>query len=97
LEDLVNNYIICNKNWKEKIQHQWSINNLKAEGLIQRLDMDGNGYIKVEDLVRVINMEEGTFYRNRDLYLVFQRMMKRSGSAEQKISTKVFLSMLSNN
>lgn len=24
LEDLVNNYIICNKNWKEKIEHQWS-------------------------------------------------------------------------
>ena len=57
--------------------------------------MDGRGYVQVEDLVRVINMEEGTFYRNRDLYLVFQRMMKRSGSIDQKISINVFLSMLS--
>jgi hypothetical protein len=59
--------------------------------------MDGRGYIQIEDLVRVINMEEGTFYRNRDLYLVFQRMMKRSGSIDQKISINVFLSMLSSN
>jgi hypothetical protein len=32
LEDLVNNYIICNQNWKSKLLHQWSLPTLKAEG-----------------------------------------------------------------
>ena len=44
--------------------------------------MDGKGYITVEDLVRIINMEQETFYRNRDLYLIFQRMTRKQGNKD---------------
>ena len=36
--------------------------------------MDRKGYFTVEDLVRFLNMETGTFYRNRDLILIFKRL-----------------------
>lgn len=33
----------------------------------------------IEDLVREINMAEGMFFRNRDLYLVFKRFELEEG------------------
>ena len=56
LEDLVNNYIICNQNWKQKIEHHWNITALRKEGLLRKLDMDDKGVVSIEDLVRIINM-----------------------------------------
>ena len=37
------------------------------EGLIEKLDIDGKCFVTVDD----INIEEGTFFRNKYLYLVF--------------------------
>jgi hypothetical protein len=88
---VVNNYIICNKNWKQKIEYQFNIDQLEQEGLIGKLDMDGKGHIAIEDLVRIINMEEGTFFRNRDLYLIYQRMSKGS----EVLNIEYFLNILS--
>jgi hypothetical protein len=88
---VVNNYIICNKNWKQKIEYQFNIDQLEQEGLIRKLDMDGKGHIAIEDLVRIINMEEGTFFRNRDLYLIYQRMSKGS----EVLNIEDFLNILS--
>lgn len=40
----------------------------------------------VEDFVRFLNIETGTFYRNRDLILIFRRM-----TSEPKISFETFI------
>jgi len=39
----------------------------------QRIDLERKGFIELEDLVRFLNIESGTFYRNRDLFLIFRR------------------------
>lgn len=67
---------------------------LKREGLIDRLDMEGTGSVAIEDIVRLINMEEETFFRNRDLYLIYQRMLRKSASRET-LSVDSFISVLS--
>jgi len=38
------------------------------------LDLERKGYIVLEDLVRFLNMETGTFLRNRDIYLIYRRI-----------------------
>ena len=30
--------------------------------------------VRIEDLVRLVNTETGSFYRNRDLFMIFQRL-----------------------
>ena len=67
---------------------------LKQEGLIEKLDMDGKGFITVEDIVRIINMEEGTFFRNRDLYLVFQRLNRNEMINAESISISTLINLL---
>ena len=67
---------------------------LKQEGLIEKLDMDGKGFITVEDIVRIINMEEGTFFRNRDLYLVFQRLSQNEMINAENISINTLINLL---
>ena len=67
---------------------------LKQEGLIEKLDMDGKGFVTVEDIVRIINMEEGTFFRNRDLYLVFQRMNRNEMINAESISLSTLINLL---
>jgi len=37
------------------------------------VDISNRGYISIEDLVRYLNCEVGTFYRNRDLFLIYLR------------------------
>ena len=67
---------------------------LKQEGLIEKLDMDGKGFITVEDIVRIINMEEGTFFRNRDLYLVFQRLNQNEMINAENINISTLINLL---
>jgi hypothetical protein len=38
------------------------------------LDLEKKGYVVLEDIVRFLNMETGTFYRNRDLFLIFRKI-----------------------
>ena len=40
----------------------------------ESLDLEKKGYIVLEDIVRFLNMETGTFYRNRDIFLIFRRI-----------------------
>jgi len=40
------------------------------------IDLEKKGHINLGDLVRFLNLESGTFYRNRDLSLVFIRIAK---------------------
>jgi hypothetical protein len=49
---------------------------LKAEGFtLEKFDLEKKGYINMEDLVRFLNFESGNFYRNRDLVLIFKRLL----------------------
>jgi len=41
--------------------------------LTHQLDYDHKGFICIEDLVRLLNMQSSTFYRNRDLFLIYER------------------------
>lgn len=38
------------------------------------MDLEKKGYLVVEDLVRLMNLEGETFVRNRDLVLIFRRV-----------------------
>lgn len=41
----------------------------------------------IEDFVRLLNTETGNFYRNRDLYLIFDRIRKYfNGAVNEKIA-----------
>ncbi len=46
--------------------------------MASKLDLDKKGYILIEDLVRFLNIESGTFLRNRDLSIIFRRINKKS-------------------
>jgi hypothetical protein len=50
--------------------------------------LDRKGYVVLEDLVRFLNMETGTFFRNRDLIAIF----KRISTGKQKVTFTEFLS-----
>jgi hypothetical protein len=39
--------------------------------------------VSIEDIVRLINTHSGNFYRNRDVYLIFERIKKYLGIEEQ--------------
>lgn len=55
----------------------------------EKLDLERKGYFILEDLVRFLNMETGTFFRNRDLYLVFRRLTPTT-----KMDFEDFMAML---
>ena len=56
---------------------------LKAEGFtLEKFDLEKKGYINMEDFVRFLNFESGNFYRNRDLVLIFKRLLNDAN--EQK-------------
>ena len=48
--------------------------------------------VRIEDLVRLVNTETGSFYRNRDLFMIFQRL--KQGSAGDCISSGHLQSVL---
>ena len=51
--------------------------------------MERKGHIVLEDLVRFLNMETGTFFRNRDLVLIFRRI-----TSEDKVSFEDFMNAI---
>lgn len=65
--------------WTEEIANQFDLKEFEVEKFsVDKVDMERKGYFTVEDLVRFLNMETGTFYRNRDLILIFKRFTKAS-------------------
>lgn len=54
-----------------------------------RVDLERKGYLTVEDFVRFLNIETGTFYRNRDLILIFRRL-----GSDTKLSFDAFLKVV---
>lgn len=87
---LVNRWLKSEKYWQENILGQFNLREFQVEKFTEdKVDLEKKGYFVVEDLVRFLNMETGTFYRNRDLILVFRRL----GSSEQ-LHWQQFLSKL---
>jgi hypothetical protein len=76
-KSLVSSYLLARTHWNEKISRQFSAEQLSREGFsCARVDFDGKGYIQVEDLVRFLNVESGSFLRNRDVSLIFRRIAR---------------------
>lgn len=49
---------------------------LKTEGFsVSELDVNKKGYLSIEDLVCFVNLYTGHFYKNRDLTLIFRRLI----------------------
>jgi len=71
---LVTDYVESKCYWEKTILHHWdNAELLKDEQLTHQLDYDHKGFICIEDLVRLLNMQSSTFYRNRDLFLIYER------------------------
>lgn len=74
---MANSYVECEKFWKRNIWKKFNRKTLDEEDLNNlALDLDRKGYIVLEDLVRFLNMETGTFFRNRDLIAIFRRICR---------------------
>jgi hypothetical protein len=39
--------------------------------------------VSIEDIVRLTNSQGGNFYRNRDVYLIFERVKKYLGISDE--------------
>ena len=78
-ETLVQSWRKAEMHWTEEIANQFDLKEFEVEKFsVDKVDMERKGYFTVEDLVRFLNMETGTFYRNRDLILIFKRFTKAS-------------------
>lgn len=87
LNQLLQAYLKAESFWKQHVSGAFSRNDLfKDEFSEESLDMEKKGYIVLEDIVRFLNMETGTFFRNRDVYLIFKRI-----SQQDKIQFKELL------
>ena len=72
---------------------RWSKRALESANLRGSILYDDRAsMIVLEDLVRFINMEKDSFYRNRDLYLIYKRLCPRGGS---QLSFGVFMEAIS--
>ena len=91
MQMVAENYIKTVEFWQTNILHSWQTQLLfESENLWEKLDFEKKNYVTIEDLVRFLNMESGNFYRNRDLFLIFDRIIN---SSYQKVS-KIDLSTL---
>ncbi len=88
IEEVARSYIECEKNWKKNLYRKFNKNALEHEDFNSlSIDLDKKGYIVLEDLVRWLNMETGTFFRNRDLFTIFKRM----SSNNEKLNFNTFI------
>jgi hypothetical protein len=63
------------EHWYSKIVHQYGRDNLEVNGLKEHMiDIGRKGFVAVQDLVRLITMEMDVQCRNRDVYLIYQRL-----------------------
>lgn len=75
VETLVDCFVQSEQHWNSELLHSLARSDLESEDFASEcLDLEKKGYIVLEDIVRFLNMETGTFYRNRDIYLIFRRI-----------------------
>ena len=71
---LVQAYIEAEMNWRKSILHNYEfIKHHETNFREENVDLRRRGYISPEDLLRFFNAELDTFYRNKDIYLIYQR------------------------
>jgi hypothetical protein len=91
LETAAAAYARSEKHWRRNILRKFNRRALEEEELNSHsLDLDKKGYLVLEDLVRFLNMETGTFFRNRDLVPIFRRLCGN----EQKLTFSDLLNTL---
>ncbi len=72
---VVEKYLQAQQFWRTSLMNQWDFDQLiEAEHFMKKLL--NKKEIMIEDLVRLLNTETGNFYRNRDVYLIFDRVRK---------------------
>ena len=87
----VEKYLRAQQYWKTHFLHQFDVRQMREEHFEEgKLDLEKKGYLTVEDFVRFLNIETGTFYRNRDLILLFRRM-----TSAETIAFSDFISVIS--
>jgi hypothetical protein len=75
---LVEQWMKAEDNWRESIVGKFEVGQIDVERLVsERMDLGKKGFLVLEDVVRFMNLETGTFFRNRDLVMAFRRLAKR--------------------
>lgn len=78
-KDVATAYIEAKRHWEREIVEKFDQHLLTQEGFTeQAVDLDKKGYLSVEDLVRLLNLEADSFVRNRDLVLIHRRLAKNT-------------------
>lgn len=90
LSTVVEKYLASENFWQQSLRRKFNADLLKKERFEQdRLDLERKGFLTVEDFVRFLNIETGTFYRNRDLVLLFRRLTSQEKIVFQEFIGKV--------
>ena len=68
----------------------------KEEFKIQEIDLGEKGYLTVEDLVCFINLNSGSYFRNRDVCCMFRRWNKvpATGKLMNRLDYGTFLNFM---
>lgn len=62
--------------WEQKIYQKWQHWDLRDIDLtIENIDRDRKGYITFEDIAAFISMQTGREYKNRDVVLIYKRLV----------------------
>jgi hypothetical protein len=65
------------EHWAACFLHKYVEGKLVKGGFTEEnIDISKRGFIAIEDLVRYINYEMDSFFRNRDVYLIYTRFKK---------------------
>ena len=90
---MIEHYLQAGQFWNQQVIKQWNLSVLfDKEHFNNKLNNQKS--FSIEDFVRLLNFETGNFYRNRDLYLIFERMKKEVRSLNEKISLDQLKSIL---
>lgn len=89
IETAAKSFANSEKHWTKSIYRKFSRAALLDDDFrSDKLDLDKKGYLVLEDFVRFLNMETGTFFRNRDIFCIFKRLAQGG----EKIKFEQFLS-----
>lgn len=77
ISHLVTAFRETEEHWATRFMHAYGEHKLIKGGFTEEnIDISKRGFIAIEDLVRYINYEMDSFFRNRDVYLIYHRLKK---------------------
>ena len=90
-KDVIELFIHAQKNWENEVCGCITVQQIKAANFSpSQIDLTRKGCLSVEDIVCFVNLNTGSFYRNRDLALVFRRFQLVAGETGSNITFKAF-------